>query len=321
MAKKAYVKPLASNFHSNHRHCIFRHTCHSKLNIQRGRLCSPTKNWQRINIELTIGGKMHSKLSVISKYTWVATLALATGFIGSIPSARADEAQAKDLFKAMSKYLATQQSISFDYDTNLEVVTKDDQKLSLASSGSVTVNRPGQIRATRKGGFADVEMVFDGTTVTLLDKEKNQYAQTDVPGTIDNLIDVIRTKFQRPLPAADLLRTDIYERTMPMVDDTKDLGTGVIRGEECDHFAFRTKNADFQIWITQGDKPHPVRLTIDSKKVKDSPEYTIDIRNWQTGHALEASTFHFVAPAGAKQVKASELVDFDELPEIFKIKP
>ena len=37
--------------------------------------------------------------------------------------ARAGEVDPKSLLKALSDYLATQQSISFGYDTNFEVVT------------------------------------------------------------------------------------------------------------------------------------------------------------------------------------------------------
>jgi hypothetical protein len=39
------------------------------------------------------------------------------------------DANAKRLFKAMSDYMASQNAISFDYDTYLEVVTKQNQKL------------------------------------------------------------------------------------------------------------------------------------------------------------------------------------------------
>ena len=58
--------------------------------------------------------------------------------------------------------MAAQKAISFDFDAILEVVTEDDQKLALASSGEVIVSRPGKIRATRAGGHADIEMLFDG---------------------------------------------------------------------------------------------------------------------------------------------------------------
>ena len=45
----------------------------------------------------------------------------------------------------MSDYLAAQKAISFKYDTNLEVVTKEHQKLLLASSGKMEVGRPDKI--------------------------------------------------------------------------------------------------------------------------------------------------------------------------------
>jgi hypothetical protein len=135
----------------------------------------------------------------------------------------------------MSDYLAGQKTISLEYDSTLEIVTRQGQKLGFASSGTVTLSRPDKIRATRTGGFADVELVFDGKTATLIGKHANAYAQTDVPGTIDFLVDELRDKFHRPLPAADLLMSDPYSQLMPQVQETKDLGSGVIRGVECDH--------------------------------------------------------------------------------------
>ena len=83
--------------------------------------------------------------------------------VGAPTAARADEAAAKSLLKKMSDYLAAQKALSFSYDSNLEIVTQDKQKLALASSGGVTLDRPDKVRVTRHGGFADIEAVFDGT--------------------------------------------------------------------------------------------------------------------------------------------------------------
>jgi len=138
----------------------------------------------------------------------LSSAALALIIVSATPSgARAGEAEAKDLLKAMSDYLAGQKAISFAYDTNLEVVTKEHQKLLLASSGKIEMSRPDKIRARRSGGFADVELTFDGKTLTLLSKDTNLYAQVEVPGTIDHLIDELRDKYHRPVPGADLLRS------------------------------------------------------------------------------------------------------------------
>jgi len=104
---------------------------------------------------------------------WAFVLAVAMTGAASISVARADEAQAKSLLRAMSDYLAAQKAISFDYDSNLEIVSTDQQKVGLASSGTLTLNRPDRLHATRTGGFANVEMAFDGKTLTLLGKNAN----------------------------------------------------------------------------------------------------------------------------------------------------
>ena len=208
---------------------------------------------------------------------------LAAAGTANLSAGHADEANAKSLLKAMSDYLAAQKAMSFDYDSNLEIVSTQQQKIGLASSGTVTLNRPDKLRATRMGGFANIEMVFDGKTLTLLGKNANLYAQIEAPGTIDQLVDILRDKYHRPVPAADLLMADPYKELMPDVTDAKDLGSGVIRGTECDHLACRTKEVDWQIWIAQGARPYPCRYVITRKNVTGWPQYTLDIWGWHRG--------------------------------------
>ncbi len=205
-------------------------------------------------------------------------------------AARADDAAAKGMLKAMSDYLAAQKSISFTYDTDFEVVTKDHQKIALASSGTIELSRPDKVRAERTGGFADVEIVFDGKTLTLLGKNANMYAQAEMPGTVDQLIDTLRDKLHRPIPGADLLGSNVYDALMPEVTDAKDLGSGVIGGIECDHLAFRTDEVDWQIWIAQGANPYPCRYVVTSRKVDQAPQYSIEIRDWKAGGDVAAAT-------------------------------
>ena len=100
----------------------------------------------------------------------------------------ADEADAKRLLKAMTDYQVAQKTLSFEYDATLEVVTSDDQILALASSGAVTLNRPDKIVVTRTGGFADVEVFYNGKTLTVLGKNLNAYVQKDLPGNIHDVI-------------------------------------------------------------------------------------------------------------------------------------
>ena len=246
----------------------------------------------------------------------LALTVLAANMIGLF-GARAEDPKA--MFKEMSDYLASQSAISFNYDANLDVVTLGGERLGLASSGVVTLNRSNKVHVTRTGGFADVEVAFDGTGLTLLGKNTKLYAQVSVPGTIDHLVDELRNTYGRPVPAADLLMSNPYEQLIPLVKEAKDLGSGVIGGVECDHLAFRTAELDWQIWIAQGARRYPCRYVITSSHIQGSPSYTIDVRSWKTG-AEVTDSFAVSIPADAKQLKPLELTDFDDVGGIFIVK-
>lgn len=242
-------------------------------------------------------------------------LALATGLS---MSAQADEAYAKQSLKAMSDYMTKQTAISFGYNADLEFVTKDHQKLMLSNSGTVDLTRPDKIRVTRNGGFSNVEMIFDGKTLTIRHVDDNVYAQADTPGTLTHLFDdVLRNQYHKPVPGADLLMPNPYDVLMPDVTDVKDLGSGVIDGKECDHFAFRSKDVDWQIWIAQGDSPYPCRYVITSTDVDQAPQYSVEVKDWKTGSEV-AADYGFMNTTNARKVEAIDLGDVDELPSQFK---
>ena len=242
--------------------------------------------------------------------------------LGASSPANADEQDAKDLLKAMSDYLAAQKAISIEYDSAFEVVTTDHQKLLLANSGVIHLNRPDKLRATRSSGFGDFEVVFDGKTVSMLSKYDKAYTQIDAPGSVDQLIDQLRDKFQKPIPGADLLSANVYDVLMADVIDIKDLGSGVIGGTECDHLGFRTKELDFQIWIAHGDRPYPCRYVITSKEVDQAPQFSIQVRSWSAGDDVAPVDFSFKAPADARKLETKDFGTVrgaDELPSNYSI--
>ena len=60
----------------------------------------------------------------------------------------------------------------------------------------------------RAGGFVDVETVFDGKTLALLGTIANKYTQPEVAGTIDQLIDELRDKYDSRLLPPTCFKTE-----------------------------------------------------------------------------------------------------------------
>jgi hypothetical protein len=111
--------------------------------------------------------------------------------------------------------------------------------------------------------------------------------------------------------------SDPYKELMPEVNDVKDLGAGVIRGIECDHLAFRTKEVDWQIWIAQGARPYPCRYVITSKKVTGQPQYTLDTWAWKTGAEVASDGFKLTIPTDAKKLNPDQVPELNEIPALF----
>ena len=121
----------------------------------------------------------------------------------------------------MTDYVANQKNISATFDTDIEVITNDLQKIQFTSSGQMLLSRPDKIRVSRIGGYADVEMVFDGKTFTVLGKNLNKFTQMDSPGSIDDLVGKLRNELGVAVPGADLLLSKSYDDLMADVIDAK----------------------------------------------------------------------------------------------------
>jgi hypothetical protein len=219
------------------------------------------------------------------------------------------------IVKRMSDYLGSQKNFSFAMNTSVEAVTQQGEKIQFNSSGEISISRPNKFRGHRAGGYADVQLVDDGKTVSFLSVDSKTYAQIDSPATLDQTVDMLRNKYMAEMPAADLILADPFSALMEDVIEAKHVGQGVIDGVECEHLAFRATDTDWQLWVELGDKPIPRKFVITSKTVGQSPQFSIEIKNWRTDVAFGPDAFTFTPPTGAQKVDMSKMPHVDEVPE------
>jgi len=240
---------------------------------------------------------------------------LAATLIAVGPGAQAKEGDAKAILKSMTDYVSSQKTIELSFDSDIEVITPQLEKIQFTNSGEALLSRPDKLRAHRVGGYADVALVFDGKTVTVLGKHINAYAQFDAPGNVDQLIEALRAGHGVALPGADLLLSNSYEALVAGVIEAKHIGRGVIDGAECEHLAFRNTDTDWQLWVEVGERPIPRKMVITSKTVNSAPQYTLRVKSWKTGVEPAPDAFAFSPPTGAQKLSPDNLVDLDELPQ------
>jgi hypothetical protein len=228
--------------------------------------------------------------------------------------AHADDAA--QILKSMTNYLGSQKTLSASFDSDIEVITPELEKIQFASSGQLKLSRPDKLRVSRTGGYADVEMVYDGKTISIYGKNAKSYVQANAPGSVDQMIDGIQERSGVGMPGTDLLLTNAYDVLMANVAISQHIGQGVIDGVECEHLAFRTTDTDWQIWVETGDKPVPRKYVITSKTVAGAPQYTLRLKDWKTDAFADPDTFVFKPPADATKVEleSAAMAEFDEIP-------
>lgn len=229
-----------------------------------------------------------------------------------VMSADGIDPEADKILKSMSSYLAETKAFSVNADIDVELVTKDGQKLQFSSFATVVLQRPNKFQIERRGMVADAKLIFDGKTLTLYSNKRNVYAQIGVEGSIDDAIRTFELETGIPAPGADILFANPYAILSTGVENSTYLGTTYVNGIECHHLAFREDEVDWQIWIQVGDQPLPMKYVITSKWQTAAPQYEIRLRDWVINPEINDSLFTFSAPQGATKLESLPVTELDE---------
>jgi hypothetical protein len=212
------------------------------------------------------------------------------------------EPDADRMLRQMADYLAGLQSFTVQNFAVDERTLKSGEKIQVTGDSDVAVQRPNRLRSTQRGRGEGLSLWYDGKTMTVACKGNNSYETVDAPADMDAAIDKMRKSFKIDAPGADLLYSKPYDILMEQVVGGRFVGRETIQGMPANHLAFQGEEVDFQLWIQDGNQPVPLRFVITTKTVKERPQFTVQLSNWNLQPKLSDADFAFPAPAGAKAI-------------------
>ncbi len=211
--------------------------------------------------------------------------------------------EAKQILKASTDFLASQQRFAADTRNSLEIVLKNGQKIEFNSTGHQSVQRPDKLRSERTGDLVEQLFLYDGKSLTLYQPQEKVYAQVAAPATLEEMLDFARIRYDVVAPFGDMLFKNAYDILMDGVTEGIVVGQAVIEGVVCDHLAFRAEFVDWQIWIQQGAQPLPRRIVITTLDLPNAPQFAVTVTRWDLEPKFDAQTFTFTPQAGVKQIE------------------
>jgi hypothetical protein len=211
------------------------------------------------------------------------------------------EPKAGEVLKQMCDYLKNLQQFSVQAEINEDVLLTSGQRIQYARSVEASVRRPDRFRAESVGDTDNRLLVYDGKTITLLDRGKNVFATITAPPEIDAAMEHAVQAYNLRAPLADLVYTKSYEYLTEGVVSGFNMGLSKVQGVACHHLAFKGKDIDWQIWIEDSPTPVPRKFLITDKKTQWL-QFTAVFTKWNTSPQLEEGLFTFVAPEKAEKI-------------------
>jgi hypothetical protein len=211
------------------------------------------------------------------------------------------EPKAVEVLKQMCDYLKNLQQFTVQAEITEDVLLTSGQRIQYARSVEASVRRPDRMRAESVGDTDNRQLVYDGKTITLMDRTKNFYTTITAPPELDAALEHATQAFNLRAPLADLIYTKAYEYLTEGVLSGFYVGMSKVQGVPCHHLAFREKDIDWQIWVEDGPTPLPRKFLITDKKA-GGLQFTAVFTKWNTSPQLEDSLFTFVAPAKAEKI-------------------
>lgn len=248
---------------------------------------------------------MRVRRTVVPVIAMVGALAAAApASAKSAPAKPAVDPAAIAALHKMGEFLRNQQNFSVQARTTTDDVLPSGQKVQYSGTVDLKVRRPDRMRMDIAGDRRNEHIYYDGKTFTILGDRNGFYATFDAPKTLDDLKGVLEKKYAIDLPLADLFYwgTDA-DKTSAITAATR-VGAANVDGFVSDHYAFRQKDVDWEIWIEQGGRPLPRKVVITTTTEPTKPQHSM-ILNWDLGAKFDDQLFTFVPPANAHQI------DFD----------
>lgn len=230
-------------------------------------------------------------------------LALSATFSTEVRAeAQAVDPAATEILKQMTDYLGSLKQFSVHTQNTLEDVLDTGHRIDLDISASVTVSRPNKLLSERKGDLVDQVFYYDGKTLTLYNPPSNVYATEPAPGTFEEMFIYLYETLGFGTPISDLVYSDAFPLLMQDVTFAAVVGKSYINGVKCDHLIFSRPGVDFQVWVTEGSKPLPLKYVVTDTVVSGRLSISTFMSDWNVKPAVKDTQFTFVPPKGVQKI-------------------
>ena len=218
------------------------------------------------------------------------------------PAKPAVDPAALAALRKMGEFLRNQPAFAVQSRATTDDVLPSGQKVQYGGTVDLRIRRPDKMRMDIAGDRRTERMYYDGKTFTVFGEKAGFYAAFPAPATLTELKDVLEKRYAIDLPLADLFYWGTEHDGTGAITGATHVGVANVDGFMTDHYAFRQKDVDWELWIEQGGRPVPRKLVITTTTDRTKPQHSM-VLNWDLAPKFEDQLFTFVPPANVHQIE------------------
>ena len=203
--------------------------------------------------------------------------------------------------KRMGRYLVSLRSFEIAATISIEYVLDNNQKILIGGTSRYRVRRPDRLRIDLSTDVVDRIFQYDGKDLVVTAPKENYFARLEAKPTVRETLAWAAQTFGIEVPLADLFDWGTADAPEGDIREGFFVGKSRVGGVECEHWAFRQADADWELWIRTGDAPLPLKLSIINTTDPALPRYEA-VLSWTEGGEYPDDIFIQPPVADAKRI-------------------
>lgn len=212
-----------------------------------------------------------------------------------------------EALRRMGTSLAAASSLGVRVNMTREGLLPNGQRILLRSTAAVGMRRPDRLVVLTGSDRGNFRLTYDGRSAALHDLDANAFGASAFNGPASALLQALERRFGISIPLADLLAEDPYAALLGSGTTGVYVGPTIVDGAVADHFALRSGDVDWEVWIEASGRALPLLLSTVDRGVPERPRTILAFADWSLAPRFGPSAFDTRPPADARRLTQQDI--------------
>ncbi|WP_160154066.1 DUF2092 domain-containing protein [Microbulbifer sp. ALW1] len=199
-------------------------------------------------------------------------------------------AEARKIVRALEEHLSGKPRLTYETQLTSDVVLDNGQKIQIAGTTKVYFKRPNQLMVELETDSIRRQIYHDGKQLTVIAPNEKYYGTIEADSSSIEAMMSAANDYGLQVPLVDLIAWGAKGTEALTVDSATYIGETRVQGKAVDHWAFRGPRLDWEVWVTQGEDPLPLKISTVSYHDPSQPRFTAIIK-WNERASIRDSLF------------------------------